>query len=281
MKRGLDLIQEINICETGDKALAFWWLGQMGYALKLGDQIIYLDPFLSQHPDRKVPSLLKPEEVTNADFIIGSHDHLDHIDRQAWQTLSSISPKAKFVVPKVLVPLLSVELNIPAERFIGLDDGISYKPSDRLKISGIAAAHEFLDRDPVTGGYPYLGFILEGNGCSLYHSGDTCIYEGMLDKLKSWDRLDVIFLPINGRDGKRYRNNIIGNMTYQEAVDLSGALKPGLAVPAHYEMFDGNTQDPAEFIDYLEAKYPGIQYWVGSHGTRVEYKSPDGMQHKN
>lgn len=278
MKKGMDLIQEINNCKTGGKALAFWWLGQIGYALKLGDLIIYLDPFLSQHPDRKVPSLLKPEEVTNADYIIGSHDHLDHIDREVWHSLSLSSPKAKFVVPKLLVPLLSKELDIPFERFIGLDDGISYKASDKLKISGIAAAHEFLDKDPVTGGYRYLGFILEGNGCSLYHSGDTCIYEGMLDKLKKWDRLDVIFLPINGRDGKRYKNNIIGNMTYQEAVDLSGALRPGLVVPAHYEMFDGNTQDPNEFADYLEAKYPGVQYWIGSHGTMVEYKSPDGLQ---
>ncbi|MDP4090257.1 MAG: MBL fold metallo-hydrolase, partial [Bacillota bacterium] len=115
----------------------------------------------------------------------------------------------------------------------------------------------------------YLGFIVEGNEFRLYHSGDTCIYEGMLTKLKKWKKFKAVFIPINGRDAVKYRSNLIGNMTYQEAVDLAGNLRPELVVPGHYEMFPGNTQDPALFTDYLDAKYPGLKSWVGGHGERV------------
>lgn len=268
MKKGFELIEEVDKSVSEKGKLTFWWLGQMGYIVKLGEVVIYLDPFLSDIPERLVPTLLKPEEVTNADFIFGTHDHIDHIDRSVWYQLSLSSPKAKFVVPKLLIKELSLDLNICEDRFIGLDDGIT-KIVEGLKISAIAAAHEFLDKDKVTGCYPYLGFIIEGNGCILFHSGDSCIYEGMLTKLKKWDKFHAMFIPINGRDAKRYRENLIGNMTYQEAVDLAGCLCPKLVVPGHYEMFAGNTQDPTLFVDYLDAKYPDVKCWVGENGFKV------------
>lgn len=271
MKKNIDLINEINRCMLNTGETAFWWLGQLGFVVKLGDTILYLDPFLSEHPDRKIPPLLKPQEVTNADYIIGSHDHLDHIDREVWYQLSLSSPTAKFVVPKLLIPSLSSDLEIPKDRFIGLDDGCSLNLSDTIKISGIAAAHEFLDRDADTGAYPYLGCVLEGNGCIIYHSGDTCIYEGLLSRLRKFGKIDVMFLPINGRDAKRYCSNTIGNMTYQEAVDLAGTLKPNLVVPSHFDMFDNNGEDPSLFADYMNVKFSEIPYWIGKHGEKVLY----------
>ncbi|MDK2809048.1 MAG: hypothetical protein PWP24_1785, partial [Clostridiales bacterium] len=136
----------------------------------------------------------------------------------------------------------------------------------------VASAHEFLDRDE-EGAYPYMGFVLEGAGLRIYHPGDTCIYEGYFQKLRDLGAIDIMFLPINGRDGKRYQSNIIGNMTYQEAVDLAGAMHPGLVVPGHYEMFEGNRENPALFEDYLKAKYKGVPYWIGEHGSLCVYQT--------
>lgn len=272
MKKGENLINEINACIPEHGTAVFWWLGQMGFAVKLGNKTIYLDLFLSEYGSRSIPPLLKPEEITNADYILGTHDHVDHIDRAVWKQLSISSPGAKFIVSRLLVPSLSKDLDIPQERFIGLDDGASVDLPDGIRISGIAAAHEFFDRDPDTGAYPYLGYVIESDGCILYHSGDTCIYEGMYQKLRDFGKIDVMFLPINGRDARRYRNNTIGNMTYQEAVDLAGTLKPGLVVPSHYEMFDRNKEDPSLFADYISVKYPGVSYWIGDHGEKVRYK---------
>lgn len=273
MKKGKDLIREINGCIPQHGTAAFWWLGQMGFAVKLGNKTIYLDIFLSERPDRNIPPLLKPDEITNADYIMGTHDHWDHIDRDIWKQLSISSPAARFIVSKLLIPSLSRDLDIPQERFIGLDDGVSVHLPDGMKVSGIASAHEFFDRDPGTGAYPHLGYVIEGNGCTLYHSGDTCIYEGMYQKLRALGKIDIMFLPINGRNGRRYRSGIIGNMTYQEAVDLAGTLKPGLAVPSHYEMFHGNEEDPSLFADYISAKYPEVRCWIGGHGEKVLYAS--------
>ena len=47
----------------------------------------------------------------------------------------------------------------------------------------------------------------------------------------------------------------IGNMTYQEAVDLAGEAGPEAVILGHFDMFAENSADPEEFADYLDAKY--------------------------
>jgi L-ascorbate metabolism protein UlaG (beta-lactamase superfamily) len=156
---------------------------------------------------------------------------------------------------------------VPAQRLLCLDDGDSEDVAG-VKITGIKAAHEFFDYQEGIG-HPHMGYVAEADGCAVYHSGDTLCYEGLLSALARWN-LTVAFLPINGRDARRYRSGCIGNMTYQEAVDLAGALRPRLVVPTHYDMFAGDSEDPELFVDYLDAKFPGQACWVGEPGVPVD-----------
>lgn len=270
MLTGMELIRDIDQCHVPPRQLAIWWLGQHSFVVKAGATVIYFDPFLSPLPRRLVAPLLEAWQVQNATIICGSHDHTDHIDRDVWPGIAKASPIAKFVVPNLLRNGLSKDLSIPEEKFVGLNDGKTVQIGD-VRIHGIAAAHEFFDQDPATEQYPYLGYVIEANDCEIYHSGDCCIYEGLQTKLKKYD-LDVVFLPINGRDAERLVSGCLGNMTYQEAADLAGALRPGLTIPAHYEMFANNSQDPQPFIAYMDVKYPYQRTVLLEHGKRFVYR---------
>ena len=94
MREGRQLLADIGACRLAAGECALWWLGQHSFVLKLGDIVVYLDPYLSDHPERRAPPLLRPEEITNADLILGTHDHDDHIDRAVWPALASASPAA-------------------------------------------------------------------------------------------------------------------------------------------------------------------------------------------
>src|SRR6185312_3640955 len=96
---GKALIENINRAEVRHGQCAFWWLGQHGFALKLGETVIYVDAYLTPNDARTVAPLLRPEEVTNADVIIGTHDHGDHIDRDSWPAMAAASPSATIVAP--------------------------------------------------------------------------------------------------------------------------------------------------------------------------------------
>ena len=262
------LNSEVNNYQGADGELAFWWLGQMGFALRVGELTLYLDPFLAPQENRLVPPLLSAKDLVGCDFVFGSHDHTDHIDYALWKNLNFLSPNTKFVVPKLLVKPLSDKLGIPEEDFVGIDEDVSFD-NGTIRIVGIAAAHEFLSPDPESGLHPAMSYLVESGGCRIYHAGDNCKYEGLETKLRNAGKIDLMMVPINGRDGRKLRAGIIGNMDFREAVDLVGMVEPRLAVPAHYDMFEGNTEDPEKFVDYLKVKYPQQSCWVGGHYTCV------------
>lgn len=272
------LRRQIQNFTLPSRTVALWWLGQSGFVIKLAGKIIYVDVFFTVIPERAVPPLLKADQVDHADIVCGTHDHLDHIDRPSWPALAKASPSALFVVPELLRRGLVRDLGISTNRMIGVD----VKKAARIgsiTISAIPAAHEFIDRDRKTGFHPYLGYVIKGDGWTIYHAGDTCLYEGMQDYLRRI-KPDLMLLPINGRDARRLKSGCIGNMTYQEAVDLAGTIGPGLVAPIHFDMFQFNAQNPGDFMEYLNAKYPAQKGIVFKRGklTLLDKSERNGVE---
>ena len=244
-----------DMSENNDKTVELTWLGQMGLLIKIKDTTICIDYFATPLEDRLVAPPIKSEDLKGVDAFLGTHNHLDHIDHEAWKIWAKTNPDAKFIFPRIhMEDVLSDGVN--PENAIGLNDGESVEIKDCI-IRALPASHEFLDMDSETGLYPYLQYIVEGNGVRIHHAGDTVRYEGMLSKVKSYGDIDIEMLPINGRDAKRYRANWIGNMTYQEAVDFAGEVGTQIVIPGHWDMFAINGENPEDFADYLDAKYKG------------------------
>jgi L-ascorbate metabolism protein UlaG (beta-lactamase superfamily) len=260
-----DLVRSINETECPVGGLLFWWIGQHSFVVRAGSHVLYIDPYLSPSRSRRTPPLLAPEEVTNAQYVLCTHDHGDHIDPGAIPGIAAASPRAIFVASRVARDRMR-SLNVEEKRLVSLDAGDVYR-TEGVAITAVKSRHEFFDRDPALG-YPYLGYVVEAAGVTFYHSGDTIPYDGLVATLADW-RFDAMFLPINGRDARRFKTGCIGNLTYQEAVDLAGDVGPRYAIPAHYEMFQHNSANPLDFVEYLGAKYPNIGTWVGEPGEPV------------
>ena len=250
-----NMMEEIMNEKVPDGSAVLRWLGQMGLLVKMGKTVLCIDYFASDLPGRQVAPPIPMEEMKGIDLFLGTHNHIDHIDHPAWQVWAACCPGAKFVFPKSHQMEVLGD-GIAAERCIGMNDGESVRIGE-ITVRAVAASHEFLDPDPVSGLYPCLQYVIEGNGVRIYHAGDTLRYEGMLPKLKAFGRIDAALLPINGRDAERYQRDCIGNMTFQEAADLAGELKPELVLPGHWDMFADNPGDPDAFINYLSVKYGG------------------------
>ncbi len=267
MKYGVELVEDIRQRKVEKGRLCFWWLGQISFALKTHRKTIYLDPYLNPSKSRLCPPLMKPDELVNADIVTGSHDHSDHIDHWALPGIMKASPKAVLVASEAHAGTLA-KLGLDKSRLRLLDDGRALD-EDGVKITAVKAAHEFFDEEKFGGRYPFLSFVIETDGVTVFHSGDTCVYDGQASSLKKWS-FDLAFLPINGRDAKRLGSGCIGNMTYQEAADLAGAVRPKVTVPGHYGMFAKNTEDPSLFTDYMAVKYPGLKTVLPVIGTGIE-----------
>ena len=261
------LLADVKSAQTALGKAHFWWLGQHSFIVKIAGKVIYIDPFFKVSDRRQTPSLLSDQEGKLADIVLISHGHSDHLCPVAVKALVEGSPSAQFVAPKTEQKQMN-DAGCIGDRLklVSAEDIFEH---DGIKVTCLKSKHEFFDEDPILG-FPFLGFVIEADGLTFYHAGDTIPYEGLMTRLQKWPHIDIVFLPINGRDAVKFKRGLIGNCTFQEAAEIAGDLKVGLAVPTHYDMFIGNQEDPQKFVDFLNVKYPGVASWVGKAGERVE-----------
>lgn len=258
----MGLIERMDALKVGNGALAFFGLGQVGVAIKGPQGVIYVDPYLTDSDgaggtlERTFPPPLEPNEITNAAAVLLTHDHIDHTDPDTILPLSEASPNTRFVTAFTSRDTL-VAAGLDASRIDVPEVGEAFEVAG-ARVTAIPSAHTELEHSPERG-YPYLGFVIEWNGVTIYHAGDTVIYDGLIETLSAW-KIDVAFVPINGRDYFRTAQNIIGNTDFREAAELAEALDFGLIVPTHYDLFAFNAADPGHFVSYLYRLNPARRH---------------------
>lgn len=275
--------QDIRVAQLPPQTVAIWWLGQASIVLRAGDTVIYIDPFFSAYPGRLIPPPFVPEMAPAADYVLCTHEHVDHFDPQTLPGLLQVSPQARLIVPRPLAVGVDV-LGISPERVVGTQPGEVLRWGD-ITIASLPASHG-LQAPPARYGfdlveqngeklYRYLGYVLEIAGVRIYHAGDTVIYDGLVERLRDL-AVDIAFLPINGRNYFREQVDIVGNMDEREAADLAAAAGVKLLVPMHYDMFAANQGRPGLLVDYIQAHYPQLACFVPAHGCRFTFTRGDG-----
>jgi len=270
------LIREINTAKVEPGSLTIWWIGQEGFVFKSATQIIYIDPYLSTYAERITqgkpnehvrihPAPMKPDDITHADIVFCTHDHADHIDPEGIPTIAAQSPGARFVVPECAREMM---------RSFGIDDHRIHtmKGDDELRLNNIhvyavPAKHEEFDRDPQKG-YPYLSYIINIEGMTVFHAGDTVPYDGQMERLKKCT-IDLAFVPINGRDDFRHGLDFAGNFTCEEAVRFALDINASLTIPMHYDMFTINTADINEFRRIADQH--NLRYLIMEHAASIHF----------
>src|SRR5438128_1310010 len=118
-----DLIVEIE--STGASSPTLWWLGHAGFAVKHQGIVFYVDPLLSTPAGRTriAASPLNPEQITNADMILCTHDHRSHMDPETLPGMLKSSRRAKVVLPKSTAEH-AFSLGIPYDRMTTTDSDL-------------------------------------------------------------------------------------------------------------------------------------------------------------
>ena len=212
-----------------------------------------LDPYLSDSLTKKYSQTDKPHirmtelvvdpaRLSFADVVTSSHNHTDHLDAETLCPILAQNPHPKLVIAESNRDFVAERLGIDPAIPIGVDDGATVEVAG-IRISGVASAHEVVERDQ-QGRARFLGYVLQFGDWVVYHSGDTIRYPGMAEKLRSFG-VHVALLPINGRAPER---RVPGNLSGPEAAQLAKDIGAGTVVPCHFDMFEFNTASPDEFV---------------------------------
>jgi len=252
-----DLLEQIERSGREEDGVAIWYLGQEGLLLKRHGLTIAIDPYLTDSVDRipdspqgfwqrRYPSPLHPYDLREVDFVLCTHEHQDHLDPESIGAIAQASPQCKFAAPPSCRQAL-IRSGVSEERVIGMAAShpfiVPTANGGQVVIHPIPAAHESYELDE-NGHDLYLGYVIEWDGLCLYHAGDTLLTEPLIRALRPF-RIDVGFVPINGRDIMRNRQGVIGNMYALEAIELAIELKFDVVVPMHYDLYLNNGGGPA------------------------------------
>jgi L-ascorbate metabolism protein UlaG (beta-lactamase superfamily) len=269
--------------EGQEDRLDVWWLGQSGFLLMWQGRSLLLDPYLSDSLTRKYATTDKPhvrmtERVVDPGCLEGieavtsSHAHTDHLDPETLTALVRTQPGLVMVCPESIRTLAQERSGLPEGSVLGLDarlpgrEGRIEKETVTLgdgtwRLTAVPAAHEGLDVDG-EGRLLHLGYVVEVGPFRVYHSGDTLLYEGLVERLRG-EAIHLAMLPINGRAPER---RVAGNLSGAEAARLAWEARVMEVVPCHYDLFEFNTATPEAFVRHCEEL--GQPYRVMEQGGR-------------
>ena len=191
------------------------WYKQSGFRFIHMERNVYIDPWEV------------PEGEPLADFILITHAHFDHFDKDAIKRLRH--ERTVVVAPQDVARELSGEGIVavaPGER----------REIEGLKIETVPAYNH--DKSLRATYHPrqknWVGYIVEINGKRYYHAGDT-------DRIPEMKNIEtsVAMLPIGGTY----------TMDVDEAAQAVGDIGPELAVPMHYGYAVGSAKDGERFRD--------------------------------
>jgi L-ascorbate metabolism protein UlaG (beta-lactamase superfamily) len=258
-------LADVRSAPAGDGHFRLWWLGQSGFLIQWNGRHVLLDPYLSDSLTKKYAATDKPHvrmterviDPARLDFIsvvTSSHNHTDHLDAETLAPLLEANPGLKLIAPEANRAFVANRAGMPETFPIGIVEGQTIEIGE-FQFTAVPAAHEKVSPE-------CLGYVVRFGPWTVYHSGDTMLYEGMAERLRPF-AVDLALLPINGRAPER---RVAGNLSGEEAAALGKGMRARCIIPCHYEMFTFNTADPRDFAKAAEAA--GQRYAILKAGER-------------
>ncbi|MBD3197417.1 MAG: MBL fold metallo-hydrolase [Candidatus Lokiarchaeota archaeon] len=237
------------------------WLGQAGFIFKYNEIVLIIDPYLSDYLAKKYKGKIfphirlmdlpiKPDEISRVNYVLSTHPHSDHMDPETISILSETHRNCNFIVPGPEKEE-AIKRGINKDQIIEAYVDREIEITEEIKIIPIPAKHEEfkVNKD---GEHSFLGYIFKFGDTSLYHSGDSIPYEGLVDKLKRIP-VNIALMPINGRDEYRLSNNIAGNFLIPEVIKICQEANIKKLIVHHFGMFSYNTV-PEKRLSLLKTK---------------------------
>ena len=233
------------------------WIGHATVLVRLAGHTMLFDPIFSERasplptigPKRVVPLPIDIDDLPKIDVVMISHNHYDHLDEATVRRLAAM-PQGS---PRFLVPLglkrWFADLGI--ERVDEYDWWQDTKEGP-LAITFVPVQHWSRRRLDDTNQTLWGGWVVEGEGIRLVHTGDTGYSKDFRDIGERLGPFDMAFIPI-GAYAPRWFMQIM-HLDVPEAVQVREDLRAARAIGIHWGTFESLADEPLDEPPALLAK---------------------------
>jgi L-ascorbate metabolism protein UlaG (beta-lactamase superfamily) len=233
--------------------LGVTFIGHSSFLLQVHGRKLLVDPVFSKRlivlRRQRRPGVLI-DALPAIDIVLLTHAHMDHLDMASLRRVIRATRRLTGQTPEAVVPRGVEDLveRLGFSRIHGLAWWEQIEVQG-LKITMTPCKHwgARMFRDTHRG---YGGYVVEGGGQSVYHSGDTAYFDGFSEigaKLKP----EVALLPIGAYFPDSYRSV---HTSPEEAVRGFVDLGAQQMVPMHYGTFRLGREPMEEPVQRLKAE---------------------------
>lgn len=267
-----------DLAALPQSGLRITWIGHSTALVEIDGVRLLLDPMWSKRsspfvllgPKRFYAPPVALADLPAIDAVLVSHDHYDHLDREAVVLLAKRG--LRFVVPLGMGARLR-GWDVPAAQIEELDWW------DDTKVGGVEVtvtpSRHFSGRSPVMADRNatlWAGFAMVGTDHRVYYTGDTGMFPGFSEIGQRLGPFDATLVEI----GAYHRLWADLHLGPEQAVEAVRDARGGLLIPVHWATFDlamHSWVEPAERLIIAAAKRD-VSLAIPRPGQSVEPSQP-------
>jgi len=242
---------------TSDTEDAVFRLGHSTILLRIDQEFILFDPVFNERafpvqwmgPKRFHQTPISIEELPPIKAVIISHDHYDHLDKNA---IKQLNDKVQTFVTPLKVGNHLRDWGISDHKITELN-WWQHVQFDSIKVTATPAQHfsgrGLLDRDQTL----WASWVVEGWDNKVFFSGDTGYFDGFKEIGERFGPFDITLMETGAYNELWSDIHMMPEQSLQAHIDLKGKVM----IPIHNGTFDLSLHDwfePFEEIQQLADK---------------------------
>ncbi|MCP5470204.1 MAG: MBL fold metallo-hydrolase [Chlamydiales bacterium] len=216
------------------------WINHSSYLVKLDGKTFLTDPIWSDRcspfnfigPKRRHPPPIQISELPHIDYVIISHNHYDHLDKETVLQLSKLQPHIFWVVPHGVKKWIKRTLH--TQNIVELDwwDEVDHEGT---LFTAVPAQHfsgrGLFDRNRTV----WMGVVVERKK-RFYFAGDTGYNDFDFKEIgKHFGHMDLSLLPIGVYSPRRFMKSV--HVNPEDTVRIHQDVQSQLSVGGHWWTF--------------------------------------------
>ena len=241
------LVREIE--QADPDTVGVWYLGCNGFVLKgSGGTTVFIDPYLGTGDPprtvRMIPVPFDPEDVTEAEAMLSTHEHVDHVHGPSQAPILA-NTGADLIAPDDSIAVAREDEEWTENWDVSDDQFVTVEEGDTRDI-GEFTLHVEDAHDP-DATHP-VSYVLEHESGTFFHGGDTKPDPSFSDLGEEYDiDLGVLAFGSIGNVPDKETGDPVRTKWYSDEnqiIKAASDLGVDRLLPSHWDMWKGMTADP-------------------------------------
>jgi L-ascorbate metabolism protein UlaG (beta-lactamase superfamily) len=232
------------------------WLGHASFFIRLAGVSILIDPVFYDilFTKRHTPFPVDPAKLTGLDYILVSHNHLDHCDKHSLQLLAKNNPQARYLSGLKMDPLLRSFTGSTDIQVAGWYQ--QYQTEHKISFFYLPARHWSKRGLRDVNRQLWGAFVMQGAGKTIYFAADSGYGSHFRDAGRIFPRIDYAIIGIGAYKPAFFMSQ--SHISPADAVKAANDMNARAMIPMHYGTFDLSDEplgDPIATLHRLEQQH--------------------------